>query len=294
MTSSGSRGYSLLEPVLMPFNKAWFTVLEQLCLHGQRVSPRGHLCQEIRNVSFRCPMADNILDSPERDLNYRFMIAEWLWISLGREDVASIARYNQNVARFSDNGKSFFGAYGPRWLHQRQYILKNLESDKDSRQAVAVIWQKNPPKSKDIPCTLTFQFLVRDSKLHMTVSMRSSDVWLGLPYDFFNFSQLGNEVAGELMLERGDLTMHLCSSHLYASNADAATEILSRDAVPGIITSPPRHGFTGPVMNRYLLDATSSVPLGWSVSDQDRQYAAALAHNKQHALEVLRALAPRP
>lgn len=160
-------------------------------------------------------MAENVLIHPVRNLNLKFMVAEWLWITFGHSELYVIAQYNKEMGRFSDNGVSLYGAYGPRWINQYQYILDTLRADRDSRQAVIEIWTKNPEKSKDVPCTLTWQFFIRDNKLDMTVNMRSSDIWLGIPHDFYSFSQIGNIFAGVLGVKRGDLVMNLGSSHLY-------------------------------------------------------------------------------
>jgi thymidylate synthase len=245
-------------------------------------------------VTFTAPIEFNVLHHPVRDLNYRFMIAEWLWMSLGREDVDSLDRYNSIIKRFSDDGKTFAGAYGPRWIHQRRYVLDCLTNDPDSRQALATLWSPNPRTSKDIPCTIMFQFMIRDKKLHMTAKMRSSDIWLGLPYDFFNFSQLGNEVAGEMGLERGTLTMELTSSHIYEDNLEKGKLLLlSKESVTAL-RSPRRIGFTTPAMNTFLLQPTGGGSVGWKLTKQDEEYAMALSSNKEHALEVLRGLSTQP
>lgn len=285
---------SAFTPVNLRFDQAWVALLSDLVHLGQPVSPRGLQCYELRNVTFTSPMEFNILHHPIRDLNYRFMIAEWLWMSLGRSDVASLDRYNSIIKRFSDDGKEFAGAYGPRWLHQRRYILDTLTSDKESRQALCTLWVPNPRKSKDIPCTIMFQFMIRDNQLHMTAKMRSSDIWLGLPYDFFNFSQLGNEIAGEMGLKRGTLTMELTSSHIYEDNREKAIDVLKVSEETGAIRSPQRIGFTTPVMSTYLMEPQTTKPLGWKVTPQDEEYIMALSHNKEHALEVLRGLSTRP
>ena len=73
---------------------------------------------------------------------------------------------------------------------------------------------------------LSFQFLIRDGALNCIVTMRSSDVWLGIPYDIFTFTQIQNCYAGELGVTRGFLSLQMGSSHLYDSNSDAAEKLL--------------------------------------------------------------------
>jgi thymidylate synthase len=203
--------------------EAWDHLLFDLRHVGKDVAPQGRLTKEHTGVTVHVNNSrNNVLVNSGRDLNYRFMVAEWMWISLGLDDVATIARYNKEIAKFSDDGERMAGAYGPRLYRQLGFILNKLQEDKDTRQAVLELWQANPPKSKDIPCTLTLQFLYRSGRLDLIVNMRSSDVWLGLPYDFFTFSMILNMVAAEMAWVAGSVTMHLGSSHLYEINWDAA------------------------------------------------------------------------
>jgi len=182
-------------------------------------------------------LTQNILVHPARALNYRFMIAEWLWIAAHRNDVATLARYNKKMAEFSDDGVTLAGAYGPRMADQVDYLLEQLKKPV-SRQAVATIWRPCPAPSKDIPCTVAWQLLAREGKLHGIVTMRSSDVWLGLPYDFHAFTQLNSGVAGEMNLEPGGLTFNLGSSHLYDQDREKALTVLSRPDELRCVRSP--------------------------------------------------------
>jgi len=91
-------------------------------------------------------------------------------------------------------------------------------------------------------CTLTLQFMLREDRLHVIACMRSSDVWLGLPYDAFNFSMLGNILASQLGVALGTVTFHLGSSHLYETNLDAAKKVLESGEELMDVSSPALPG----------------------------------------------------
>jgi thymidylate synthase len=154
------------------------------------------------------------------------MIAEWLWIAYGLNDVATLKQYNSQMGRFSDDEKTLAGAYGPRLEPQWQYLVDTLVKDYWTRQAVATIWTPNPKGSKDVPCTISLQFIARAGLLNCIVTMRSSDIWLGLPYDCSTFSLLQNCLAGVVGLNVGYLQFNLGSSHLYASDFEKAKAVL--------------------------------------------------------------------
>lgn len=198
------------------FYTAWLELLREVYCMGSHHSPRGINIKEVIGTQIHVTdLRNNIMVHPLRDLNYRFMVAEWLWIQAGRSDVNSIAKYNKNIANFSDNGSDFEGAYGPRLMRQWGWVIDALKKDPDTRQAVMTIFTPNPEPSKDIPCTLSLQVLERHGRLNGIVTMRSNDLWLGLPHDFFNFSQIVNGLAGEIGAEPGSMTLQAGSSHIY-------------------------------------------------------------------------------
>lgn len=191
-------------------------VLQQILENGLETSPRGQQTKELLGYGFHLEDAhNNLIAYPDRALNYYFSVAEWLWIMLGQNDVATISRFNSKIADFSDDGVTFSGAYGPLFTEQLSYVLDKLRSDADSRQAVITLWRPRPGYSSDIPCTVVFQYLLREDKLHAVTYMRSNDAWLGLPYDQFNFTRMQAYVAAALDVPAGSYTHLTGSLHLY-------------------------------------------------------------------------------
>lgn len=206
----------------------WLMALEHTLSSGTPTMPRGLPCREILNAHTTTPMYKPIVTTPARHLGYRFMFAEAYWILTGDNRVSTIAPYSKSISQFSDNGKIFSGAYGPMVVEQVDYVVRALTKDLNTRQAIMTIWRPSPPPSKDIPCTVAVQFIVRDGYLHCIDTMRSSDVWLGWPYDTFNFSMLSAYIIlclyenTGIKLQLGNLHMNLGSLHLYEENVEQA------------------------------------------------------------------------
>ena len=189
--------------------------------------PRGLKITEKLNNSWIIDMDDPIITIPERKLSYSFMFGEAAWMLEGRNDVESVSKYVDGVKRFSDDGVTFFGAYGPKIITQTSYVVDTLIKDNDSRQAVLNIWRENPRSSKDIPCTLSLQFFLREASddlwLHTVATMRSNDAWLGTPYDTFNFSAISFYIACHLnrvgiKCKLGSLNIQAGSRHIYEND----------------------------------------------------------------------------
>jgi thymidylate synthase len=177
---------------------AWIALLNEIMDHGTQVSPRGQSTLEIQHATKAFDMRYPVVDCPPRKISKKFLSGEAYWILTGDDSVSGIVPYNKNIANFSDDGERFFGAYGPPIIHQLPYVVRTLADDPDSRQAVLTIWRQNPQRSKDIPCTVSMAFNIREKKLNCHVFMRSSDVWLGWVYDMFNFSMVSALVACEV------------------------------------------------------------------------------------------------
>ena len=201
-------------------------LLMELVNNGYNIKVKDRLTKEIlgMHLILNDPLK-NIILSPTRHINLRFAVAEWLWIMKGRNDVEYLAQYVHKMWMFSDDGSILSGAYGPKIMEQMEYVTNTLGRDNNSRQAVMTIWERNPPPSKDIPCTIALQFIIRDDKLNMFVNMRSSDAWLGIPYDIFSFTMIQNYLAYMLHVDLGKFHMFLGSSHLYMDNLGLAQEV---------------------------------------------------------------------
>ena len=222
----------------MNVSTLWQTMLHETLVNGHLVTPRGAVTKEVLHRTITVDMRHPVLRVPERKLNYRFMAAEAFWILSGDDKVATISPYNPNISQYSDDGETFFGAYGPRIAAQLPYVVDTLLADYDTRRAGLTIWRESPPSTKDVPCTISIFFSLRQRHVHAHVFMRSSDIWLGVPYDIFNVSMLTHLVCGKLYQRGlydtapGTLYLTAASSHLYETNWDQASTCIAASALP--------------------------------------------------------------
>ena len=215
-------------------NEVWKEKVQQCLETPDYVSkPRGMEVHEVLNGSYSVPMPA-YLDYEERDVNVNFMFAEAAWIVSGSNKLSEVSRHMKKYADFSDDGLFLRGAYGPKVVDQIGYVADSIIKDNDTRQAVMTIWRERPAPSKDIPCTVAMQFLLRDNKLNMITTMRSNDIILGFTYDVFTFSMVAAALqrilkAGGLDVELGTLFVNAGSLHLYESHYKKAEEYLKAE-----------------------------------------------------------------
>lgn len=208
-------------------NMMWKEMLRDVMKRGRLVAPRGINTREVLGYDSVVPMDAPLVTVLSRDLGYRFAPAEAAWILSGDNRLSTIKEYAP-LGMFSDDGYTLGGAYGPPLRDQMSYVVDCLLRDRESRQAVASIWRPRPGPTKDVPCTVACQWLIREDRLYCIDTMRSSDAWLGWPYDVFTFSMVSAYIAIWLRsrgvkVTLGDLVLVAGSQHLYEKNWIGAT-----------------------------------------------------------------------
>jgi len=198
-----------------------------------------------------------LLTNETRALPAAYAAAETLWYFSGEACTAMIERYAPSYSRFSRPDGTSYGAYGSRLAESWsvsdvpdkprscvERVISMLSKSPGSRQAVIALWHPHDLSvaeaggCADIPCTLTWQFLVRGKKLHMLVNMRSNDAWLGLPNDVFAFTCFQRVVASHLGVGVGLYIHQAGSLHLYERDLEGAcravgSKVWAEAQVPG-------------------------------------------------------------
>lgn len=188
---------------------------------------------------------ERVLFDPVRDANPFFHLMEALWMLAGRRDVAWLARFNQRMATYSDDGIVFNAAYGYRWRQQFHLktahgettdqlsaIVRLLRADPDSRRAVLQIWDAEADlgvASKDLACNTQAMFKIRGGRLNMTVSNRSNDiVWGCYGANVVQFSMLLEYMAARIGVAPGYYRQVSDSYHAYLDTWAKISDIADR------------------------------------------------------------------
>ena len=205
-------------------DNAGIGTISDLLSNGIEVSPRGMKCKEIINYHISIIDATNqMITLKKRKLNYAFQIIEKMSFVSGKECPDLICMYNSNMKNFKNEETGFFdGDYAPRIYRQLNWVYETLTNDPDSRQAVITIRNETDEKpTKDHPCTLSFQFFIRDNKLQMVTTMRSNDAYIScLGYDLMNFMFVQNVLAAWLGIDVGQYHHNVGSMHIYENHYD--------------------------------------------------------------------------
>lgn len=200
-------------------------IYKDLWWKGQEIAPRGEKTKELRSYTYRLPPYYRLADFASRPLNYDYIRSEFRWYLIGDLKDLSITKHAKIWEQCVTDGQlnSNYGHYLFRIPGGVRYVVDVLQQDPQSRRAIITILNYTHLYigNRDVPCTSTLNFHIRDDRLHCQVHMRSQDAVFGLGNDvpFFGFVQdlvlalLNREPVREYTL--GDLTVHVDSLHVY-------------------------------------------------------------------------------
>ena len=134
-------------------------------------------------------------------------------------------------------------AYGYRWRHafgrdQLELAVQELKTNPTNRQLFISAWDPRSdglggPQPKNIPCPVGFTVSRFGNDLHMAVFIRSSDVFVGLPYDVMGYALTADAIAATVGLRPKSLHFTLAHAHLYKPHWNATRACLTAGWKPG-------------------------------------------------------------
>lgn len=233
---------------------------------GYRTAPRGAAVYELLNHSIKVHNPrQRIINHKARKPPYRYLLGELCFYLSGSNMADFIASYSPFWKSISKEDGTVNSGYGHRifgksdrvqFIDQWSMVKDILKADPDSRQAIINIHvpADRVEASRDLPCTLTLQFFIRNLKagpgepvapaLHMIVNMRSNDLVKGFTIDFFQFSMLQEILMLELKreafpdLQLGAYFHNAGSFHVYEPDFALIDEVVKEhenDTPPSIV-----------------------------------------------------------
>ena len=212
---------------------------------GKNAGSRGDTL-EILGVTLRMSKPRARLSRSEDRGKPFSALGELLWYLSGSNSLEFIKEYVASYKDEAEEDGTIHGAYGPRLFAMRggidqiQSVLALLRERPSSRRAVVQLFNAEDIAThhKEIPCTTTFQFFIRDDRLHMAVTMRSNDAYIGLPRDVFCFTMIQEMVARALGVCLGEYIHFAGSMHLYQADIEK-TKSYGGEGYQRTIEMPP-------------------------------------------------------
>ena len=203
---------------------------------------------------FRHDLADGFPLLTTKKLHLRSIINELIWFLSGDTNIAwlqehGVRIWNEWATETGDLGP----VYGRQWrawptsdggeINQIDYVLDCLRNRPDSRRILFHAWnveylpdetlspQDNARAGRMAlpPCHLLYQFYVARGRLSAQLYIRSSDSFLGLPFNMASLATLVLMLAQQAGLEPGEIIITTGDSHIYLNHLEQVEEQLSRE-----------------------------------------------------------------
>lgn len=128
----------------------------------------------------------------------------------------------------SDSSDSQKGT-DPNGADQIKYILKELSKDNNSRRAVLSGWNPTDLKKMALPpCHILYIFNKSSKGLSCHMTLRSSDLFLGLPFNIASTALLTQILAHILYIPANEISLSICDAHIYEEHIPQVNKQIAR------------------------------------------------------------------
>jgi thymidylate synthase len=189
-----------------------------------------------------------------KKLHFKSIANELIWFLSGDTNTEwlknhGVSIWNEWATETGDLGP----VYGKQWtawptkdgssINQIDYVINTLKNNPNSRRILFHAWnveylpdesispQANAEQGKMAlpPCHLLYQFYVAENKLSAQLYIRSSDSFLGLPYNTASLALLTHMLAQQCDLIPHEIIISIGDLHAYSNHTAQIETQLSRE-----------------------------------------------------------------
>ncbi len=188
-----------------------------------------------------------------KKLHFKSIANELIWFLSGNTNVSWLQAHGVSIwNEWATEDNELGPVYGKQWtawptkdggtINQIDYVVNTLKNNPDSRRILFHGWnpeylpdekispQENARQGRMAlpPCHLLYQFYVAEGKLSALLYIRSSDSFLGLPYNIASLALLTHMLAQQCNLEPYEIVVSLGDLHAYSNHTEQIHTQLQR------------------------------------------------------------------
>ena len=170
-----------------------------------------------------------------KKVHFRSVAIELLWFLRGESNIKYLKENGVSIwDEWADDNGNVGKIYGYQWRNwgkdQIKACIELLKNEPNSRRNIVSAWNVAELDQMALPpCHYNFQMIVEpDGKLTCIVSMRSCDIFLGLPFNIASYALLTKMLAKECGYIDSKLVINFGDLHLYSNHIEQAKIQLNR------------------------------------------------------------------
>lgn len=246
------------EPILNPHDHEYHTLLARILDHGIKKNDRtGTGTISVFGHQMRFDLSKGFPLLTTKKVHLKSVIYELLWFLRGDTNIKYLKEHGVTIwDEWADEHGELGPVYGSQWrkwpklihvpahaegagwipdFYKIEYIdqilevIRQIKFTPDSRRIIVSAWNvADIPRMKLPPCHCLFQFFVADDRLSCQLYQRSSDVFLGVPFNIASYSLLTLMMAQVCTLEPGEFIWTSGDTHIYLNHLEQVDLQLSR------------------------------------------------------------------
>lgn len=170
-----------------------------------------------------------------KKINWHVPLDELLWFIRGEHNTRTLESGIWDEWADSDGGLG--PIYGVQWrgmgscrTDQLTAVVEGLKKDPYSRRHIVSAWIPDDIDDMALPpCHTMFQFNMDVGRnLYCSLYMRSGDMFLGVPFNVFEYGVLTHMVAKLVGAKARELSVYIANAHIYDNHIEQVNEQLKR------------------------------------------------------------------
>lgn len=210
---------------------------------GAYSAPAVALDFDLRSDASLLPIP--LLTTKDMRKSFDKIVHELLWFISGSTNVKDLQKNDVHIWDAWANKKGELGpVYGAAWrryegkggtVDQLAQVIEGIREVRANpeasigRRLIVNAW--DPTRISEMglpPCHCMFQFLVYGDRLHLVLTQRSGDVFLGIPFNMTSYSLLLHMVARVTGLKAGTFHHRINDFHVYENHVEQIKEQWNR------------------------------------------------------------------
>ncbi|MFT6103355.1 MAG: thymidylate synthase [Granulosicoccus sp.] len=235
--------------------KAYLELLDDILSNGVHKGDRtGTGTLSVFGRQYRHNLQDGFPLLTTKKVHFKGIANELIWFLNGDTNIQWLKENGVSIwDEWADDKGDLGPLYGEQWtswptkdggtINQIDYVVNCLKNNPNSRRILFHGWnveylpdesvspQENVKQGRMAlpPCHLLYQFYVANNRLSAQLYIRSSDSFLGLPYNTTSLALLVHMLAQQCDLDVGEVIVTTGDSHIYSNHIEQVNTQLARE-----------------------------------------------------------------